>query len=88
MSDYRDLICILAVFGWLYVLLRWVDYRGTRVAARHPRSRYVTDPYSPQPFFSTSKFEVHGSQVIEPLELPVGFDPPSAAPWPSGLPRH
>lgn len=33
-----DLPCILAAFAGIYAVLRWIDYRFTRVAARHPRS--------------------------------------------------
>jgi hypothetical protein len=70
-SDFADPAAIIGAFALIYAVLRWVDYAGTRVAARHPRScGYV------------------GSQVIEPVVFPEGFDPPSAAPWPPGLRRH
>ena len=36
MSDYLDPAAILAVLIGIYAVLRWVDYAGTRVAARHP----------------------------------------------------
>lgn len=36
MSDYLDPACILAALVAAYRFLGWVDFRGTRLAARHP----------------------------------------------------
>lgn len=36
MSDYADPAVILVALFFLYRFLGWVDYAGTRVAARHP----------------------------------------------------
>jgi hypothetical protein len=35
-SDFADPAAILGVLFVIYAVLRWVDYAGTRVAARHP----------------------------------------------------
>ena len=35
-SDYADPAAMIAAFALIYAVLRWVDYAGTRVAARHP----------------------------------------------------
>ena len=37
MSDYADPAVILLALAAIYRFLGWVDYRGTRVAARHPK---------------------------------------------------
>ncbi len=37
MSDYADPAVILLALTAVYRLLGWVDYRGTRITARHPR---------------------------------------------------
>ena len=36
MSDYRDPAVIIAALALLYRFLGWVDFHGSRVAARHP----------------------------------------------------
>lgn len=36
MRDYLDPAVILAALVAIYRFFGWVDYRGTRVAARHP----------------------------------------------------
>lgn len=37
MSDCADPALIVLALVAVYRFLGWVDYRGTRVAARHPR---------------------------------------------------